>query len=332
MTSNGTGLRASTPAAVARVRDLIRGRVVAAALTPFHADGSVAREAAAGYAAALRRGGAGALAVGAHTGRGGRLQSEDLAVLVSEYADASGLPIIAGLSVSPESSVDDAVRLGRRLRAAGAIALLVSPVSGASPADIIRLHERLGEETGLPLMAFVLYQRASGCQYAEETVAELLALPWVCGVKLALLNDAVACQDIVATARRVDPDALVVTGEDRMYGPSLMWGADTALLGIASALPEWSVAVLDAWTRGDHASFVAASVRLDALGRLTFREPMEGYVQRMAWIAAWQGILPSDVAVDPFGPPLAADERERLLTAVQALADTPHLRLCQPRS
>jgi 4-hydroxy-tetrahydrodipicolinate synthase len=329
MTSNGTGPR--RPAAVARVRDLLRGRVVAATLTPFHTDGRVAREAVAGYAAALRRGGAGALAVGAHTGRGGRLQPDDLAVLVSEYADASGLPIIAGLALAPERPVEDAIRLGLRLRAAGAAALLVCPVSGASPADIVRLHERLGEETELPLMAFVLYERASGCQYAEETVAELLTLPWVCGVKLALLDNAVACQDILATARSVDPDALVMTGEDRMYGPSLMWGADTALLGIASALPEWSVAVLDAWTRGDHASFVAASTRLDALGRLTFREPMEGYVQRMAWIAAWQGILPSEVAVDPFGPPLPADERERLLSAVRALADTPDARLCQSR-
>ncbi|HZC26605.1 MAG TPA: dihydrodipicolinate synthase family protein [Actinopolymorphaceae bacterium] len=310
----------SSEHAVAAVRDLLRGRLVAAALTPFRTDATIDRAAVAGYAAALRAGGAGAIAVGAHTGRGAHLDPADLGWLVGEYSQAAELPVVAGLAVRGGRTQDDVLRLAVRLRTAGAAALLVSPIAGSSPEATVKLHERLGAEVGLPLVVFVLYKRASGCQYDADTVAALLRLPWVCGVKLALLDDAIGCQDILATARRTSPDTLLLTGEDRMYGPSLMWGADSALVGIAAAVPSWSVAVLDAWTRQDLPRFVAASARLDALARLTFTEPMEGYVQRMAWVAAWQGILPDAVAVDPYAPPLPGDERDRLIRALERLA------------
>jgi 4-hydroxy-tetrahydrodipicolinate synthase len=324
--TGSTAAPASAAKAVGAVRDHLRGRLVAAALTPFRPDGTVARSAVARYAVALREGGAAALAVGAHTGRGAYLSPADLSWLVREFATASGLPVVAGLPAPPITTGPAQVartmtEVGSRLRDAGATALLVSPSAGASRTQDVDHHARLGAEVGLPLVAFVLYERASGCQYDSATVAELLTLPWVCGVKLALLDDAMSCQDILAAAHHTTPGALLLTGEDRMYGPSLMWGADAALLGIAAALPAWSRAVLDTWTDGDHAGFVAASARLDALARLTFCEPMEGYVQRMAWVAAWQGILPAEVAVDPIGPPLPPCERECLLTAVHALAD-----------
>ncbi|WP_020575582.1 dihydrodipicolinate synthase family protein [Actinopolymorpha alba] len=319
MPSSGIPTNA-TPSAVDRLRDHLRGRLVAAALTPFHPDGTIARSAVAGYAAALRQGGSTAIAVGAHTGRGGRLGADDLTWLVREFGTASELPVVAGLALPAGAPPASALPLATRLREAGAQALLVCPVPGASRDTVVTLHRILGEKVGLPLVAFVLYERASGCQYDAATLAEVLSLPWVCGVKLALLDDAMRCQDLLDTARTAAPDALVFTGEDRMYGPSLMWGSQAALLGIAAALPDWSVAVLDAWTSGDAAAFVAASDRLDALARLTFREPMEGYVQRMAWIAAWQGILPAGVALDPYAPALPDSERRTLLAAVDNLA------------
>jgi 4-hydroxy-tetrahydrodipicolinate synthase len=310
------------------LRTLLRGRLVAAALTPFHRDGTVARGAVAAYAEALRDGGSAAIAVGAHTGRGAHLGQADLSWLVREFGSASTLPIVAGVGPGPDRSSADLVPLAAGLRDAGATAFLVAPPRGASRAEIVRLHERLGSEVGLPLLAFVLYDRASGCQYDRDTVAELLALPWVCGVKLALLDDAMECQDILDRAREVAPDALLLTGEDRMYGPSLMWGAEAGLLGLGAALPDWSVAVIDAWERPDLATFVAASARADALARLTFRAPMEAYVQRMAWVAAWQGILPDAVAFDPFGPyakgPYAksppTSDRADLIAALTALS------------
>lgn len=218
-------------------------------------------------------------------------------------------------------AVAAAVRTGERLVAAGASALLVSPMPGATRWETVALHRRLGSELGVPLVAFVLYERASGCRYDPETVTELLTLPEVIGVKVALLDDAVACQDLIVAARDADPATLLFSGEDRMYGPSLMWGADSALLGIAAALPSWSVAVMDAWARGDATDFLARSAELDALARLTFRAPVEGYIQRMAWIAAWEGILPPGASADPYGPALGAAARDDLLRAVESLTE-----------
>lgn len=297
----------------------LRGGVVAAALTPMRSDGSLGRSAVNRYITSLREAGVRGVAAGAHTGRGSRLPVAELAWLVSEYASVSGLPVVAGLSVADDSSDDDLLRAGEELAAAGAAALLVNPVPLASRERIVGLHARLGAELGLPLIAFVLYERASRCQYDASTVGELAALPYVAGVKLALLNDAMICQDLIAVVRRRAPETLVFTGEDRMYGPSLMWGADAALVGIAAALPALTVAVLDAWTRKDFAAFVDASARLDALAGLTFREPMEGYVQRMAWAAEWQGILPAEYANDPYGPPCDPSEREALRAALDEL-------------
>jgi 4-hydroxy-tetrahydrodipicolinate synthase len=297
----------------------LRGGVVAAALTPLRSDGSIGRSAVNRYITALREGGVRGIAAGAHTGRGSRLPVAELTWLVSEYASESGLPVVAGLPVVSGSSDDDVLRTGEQLAAAGAAALLVNPLPAVSRERIVGLHEKLGAELAVPLIAFVLYESASQCQYDARTVGELAVLPYVAGVKLALLNDAMVCQDLIAEVRRRAPETLVFTGEDRMYGPSLMWGADAALVGIAAALPSLTVAVLDAWNRKDFAAFVDASTRLDTLAGLTFREPMEGYVQRMAWVAEWQGILPAEYANDPFGPGCDSSEREALRAALERL-------------
>lgn len=300
------------------LRSRLRGRVVAATLTPFSSSGSVLRDSVAPYASAVAASGVGGLAVGAHTGRGSSLPASELAWLVGEFGSTTGLPVVAGVAAA-RGSFSEALPVASSLVAAGASGLLVYPVPGATPAEIVELHELLGLSLEVPLIVFVLYERASGCQYSPATVAELVSLPWVAGVKLALLDDAMGCQDLIAAARSASPTTLVLTGEDRMYGPSMMWGADSALVGIASALPSWSVAVLDAWMAGDHSTFVAASQRLDALAQLTFREPMEGYVQRMAWTAEWEGIMPASAAYDPYGPPLPASEREQLWKALESL-------------
>lgn len=305
------------------LREQLRGKVVAAALTPFRPDGTIARDAVAPYAASLTESGIGGLAVGAHTGRGARLPTKELAWLVGEFGAASGLPVVAGLALPIGASESALLTAAEQLRAAGAAALLVCPVAGGSHEATVRLHERLGRELGSPLIGFVLYERASGYQYDAALTAELTVLPDVVGVKLALLDDAITCQDLIAVVRRNAPDALILTGEDRMYGPSLMWGADSALVGIAAALPAWSTEVLDAWTHGDHPRFVRASARLDRLAAATFREPLEGYVQRMAWVAEWQGILPPEYAVDPHGPALPPEEKADLLLRCGLAAGAP---------
>jgi 4-hydroxy-tetrahydrodipicolinate synthase len=207
----------------------------------------------------------------------------------------------------------------------GADAVMVYPLAalGEMPdghAQAVALHERVAAESGLPLVGFYLHGEAGGYPYPPELIRDLLSLPSMLGVKTATLDRAIGCQDAIWAGRGTGK--LLITGEDRMFGPSFMWGADTALVGIAAAQVELSAAVLRTWTSGDHTGFLTASDRLDRFAAATFYAPIEGYVQRMLWAAVWEGLIPEDAAHDPYGPDLAAGERELVIRCLEELRTT----------
>ena len=108
-----------------------------------------------------------------------------------------------------------------------------------------------------------------------------------------------------------------------MLGPSFTWGADAALVGIAAAALDATCEVAGAWAAGNMVDFVSASQRLDRFAAVTFDRPIEGYVQRMMWVAAGEGLIPDRAANDPFGPPLPRDERRRVVAAFDAIRAQP---------
>jgi 4-hydroxy-tetrahydrodipicolinate synthase len=58
---------------------------------------------------------------------------------------------------------------------------------------------------------------------------------------------------------------------------------------------------------------------VDALAALTFRAPMDTYVQRMAWLAEWEGRLPAGLCHDPVSAPAPDHERRELIAAVKKI-------------
>lgn len=295
----------------------LRDGVTAAMLTPFDAAGRPDVEAACPYAASLVRDGVRGLAVGAHTGRGLLLADPVRRDLIRTVRDAVTVPIVAGVGApgaSPDTAERTLVETATGLAAAGADALLVYPLARDAHPDLPALHATIARASGLPVIAFVLYEAASGHRYPVDLARRLVAADGVLGIKLAVLDDAVACQDILTACRAERPDTVLFTGEDRMLGPSLMWGADAALVGIAAAVPAVTVDVLAAWFDRRHADFVAASARADALGARVFRSPVDSYVQRMAWLAAWEGRLPRRLCHDPVG---TTEDEERFLGSVR---------------
>lgn len=288
----------------ATLRDQLRGRLVAAAATPMDAAGHVEPAVLDGYLRGLLAGGADALAVLAHTGRGGHLPPRVRAEVIRR-AVALGAPVVVGVGGGADDSDDAALRQAEQAASLGADAVLVfPPPPGADP---LPRHDRIWRTCGAPLVAFDLYLRP----YPERTLDALLHHPGVSALKLARLHDAIACQRGVALARSAG--RLAVTGEDRMFGPSLMWGAEAALVGLAAAATPLTAAVLRAFSEGRHGDFLDASARLDALAAVTFTEPYDGYVRRMLWIAQAEGRLPAAAACDPFGPGLPPGDRERVL-------------------
>ncbi|WP_431898687.1 dihydrodipicolinate synthase family protein [Nonomuraea sp. bgisy101] len=187
----------------------------------------------------------------------------------------------------------------------GADGVLVFPSAG----DRVAEHDAVWQATGLPMIAFDLY--TAPCPPA--VLAEILRHPGVAGLKTALLSDAMGCQETIALTR--EAGRLALTGEDRMFGASLLWGAEAALVGIAAASVEATAAVLRAFEGDDLRAFEKASARLDRLAAATFTAPMEGYVQRMLWLAAAEGLIPESHAHDPFGPELPEGERAAVIAA-----------------
>ena len=58
------------------------------------------------------------------------------------------------------------------------------------------------------------------------------------------------------------------------------------------------------------------------LAETTFIHPMEGYIRRMLWVLARQGVIPLDAANDPWGPELPQREYEEVGRVLAELGET----------
>jgi 4-hydroxy-tetrahydrodipicolinate synthase len=301
--------------AAATLAGQLRGGLVPAVLTPMTSDRDV-------HAADLERYAAGfgahpGLAVWAHTGRGPYLTGEQRALVLRTFRAATSASIVAGIAPSVADPDTPPVAIAAQAAELGANALMVFPPPDLAdaPDRIYDLHNQIATEIGLPIILFVLHAEAGGYPYPPALLRDLLSIPQVAGVKLATLDSAMTCQDAILLLHNEFPGRLAITGEDRMFGPSLMWGADAALVGIAAASAELSASLLRTWYSRDDA-FIRVSQQVDEFSYATFRAPMEGYVQRMAWAAEREGLISAAGAYDPFGPPLPAAERDAVHAAV----------------
>lgn len=306
--------------------DRLRGGLLPAALTPMHPDGTISLADLERYAAAIT--GYAGVAVWAHTGRGPYLTSDQRATVLRTFRAATDGPIVAGVAPSATAPADDPapqmLRMAGLAAELGADAVMVFPPPAYADvpdreARLRELHERIAEQTGLPMVLFLLHAEAGGYPYPLSLLRDLFSIPQVLGIKLATLDSAMSCQDVIRLLRAEFPGRLAITGEDRMFGPSLMWGADAALVGIAAAAGGLSARLLSTWY-GDRTEFIEASAAMDDFAYATFTAPMEGYVQRMMWAAEYEGLISSDAAHDPFGPKLPATERDRVRAACDRVA------------
>lgn len=283
------------------VRARLDGGLIPAVPVPFRG-ASLAADAQRAYAHWMARQDVAGVAVWAHTGRGPHLtpaQRRD--VLATWRAALPDRVVIAGAH---------SVAMAREARDLGADALLAFPRAD----DVVGFHEALGEV--LPVIAFYLYERAGGVAYDDTVIDRLLSLPAVIGIKVATLDSVMTFQR-VADRVAEHPDRLLITGEDRFLGYSLLMGARAALIGMGAAVTGVQAALLAAHRAGEWARFVPLAAACDRFARVTFREPMDGYVRRMLWAAAAEGALADDACDDPWGPPLADTERRAVQRAVQ---------------
>lgn len=268
---------------------------------PFHGK-DLAVDAQDAYAAWLAGQPIAGVAVWAHTGRGRHLTPAMRRRVLETWRRAlPGRVVIAGA---------DSVATAREARDGGADAVLAFPTREHA----VVYHRALGAV--LPVILFDLYEAAGGVRYDDDTLSALLALPEVAGIKVATLDSVMRFQHL---AGLVAAGKLLITGEDRFLGYSLMLGARAALIGLGAALPDVSAGLLRAFAARDYPRFHALSRDVDHFAGATFTAPMEGYVRRMLWALAADGVIPADACDDPWGPALPAGERDTVVRVVRAL-------------
>jgi 4-hydroxy-tetrahydrodipicolinate synthase len=313
--------------------DALNHTLIPAVPVPFDEAGRIAGEAQRAYAAWMAGQPVGAVALWVHTGRGLWLTAEQRAEVLETWREAApGLPLVCGVGVPRSATqveplvakhvITHTVEMARSARAGGAAAVMVYPPAAfrrlENPDErIVELHRAVAE-VGLPTIAFYLYEAAGGLAYSSDVVRRLLGLPGVIGIKLATLDSVMTYQELAAAVQAIPSRPLLITGEDRFLGYSLMAGAGAALIGMGAACTDMAAAVLAAWYDGRLPDFVRLSGAIDRFARATFTAPMEGYVQRMLWALAADGVLDREYR-DPFGPALGEDDRERVRRAVAEL-------------
>lgn len=299
--------------------DDLRGRLFPAVPVPFDADGRLDREAEARLVEHLAGAAVAGVCVWAHTGRGLRLSSRQRLVVLRDWREGlgTGSLVIAAAGAHPEAKdwggvLDAAREMAAQAAELGADALLIHPPTmtrGFPDQDrkILEYHDAIAA-SGLPMILFHLYAEAGGIAYSSGVLDALLSRPETLGIKVATLDSVMTFQDVAVLLREKHPDKVLITGEDRFFGYSLMCGAEAALIGMASARTRLQMALVQSRLEGDAGRFLALSAAVDDLARHTFFAPMEGYIQRMLWCLVHDGVIPFDAAHDPWGPRLDATE------------------------
>jgi 4-hydroxy-tetrahydrodipicolinate synthase len=312
------------------VIDRLRHGLVPAAPVPF-VNGQIDEDSQERYATWMSKQTIAGVAVWAHTGRGLYLSQSQREQALSSWRKAlPGKLVIAGAGGSRDaqddaSYISSAKEMAVHAKSLAADALLCyAPARFRDRADserdrLVLEHHQALATAGLPMILFCLYEAAGGISYSPEVLTKLLQMDQVIGIKIATLDSIMMYQDISALCKSVAPDKLVITGEDRFLGYSLMCGADAALIGMGAAYTELQSRFLSSFYSNDFTTFHSLNARIDALAQATFIKPMEGYIARTSYILSSQGIFGKDSWLDPWGPKIEQSELDAIGNAMKML-------------
>jgi 4-hydroxy-tetrahydrodipicolinate synthase len=317
--------------------DVVRKRIdhglIPAVPVPFDAGGRLAVTAQERYAKFMAKEPVAGVAVWAHTGRGLHLDTDQRRQVLYTWRNLLGPEklVIAGVGVlhrrvaDPTAYAESALAMAQDALDGGADALLVHPPTlfRGQPLEqelVLEYHQRLAA-TGAPLILFFLYEAAGGISYSDGILRSLLSLPEVVAIKLATLDSVITYQAVAGLLAAEFPKKLLITGEDRFLGYSLMCGARAALIGMGAACTRLQHDLMQSYFAGSGNEFLQLSERVDRLSRVLFVPPMQGYIRRMLWALVHLGVLEAEFAHDPWGPTLDQSEFTSLGKTLRALGE-----------
>lgn len=313
-----------------QIRQKMLDGIIPAVPVPKYADGRVDRSAQDRYARYLSGMNIAGVAVWSHTGRGLLLSEDERETVLRSWKTHLDMEkvIVAGVGATYDPLLaftervhrwkSEAFRMASTAKQLGADALLVFPPviynelpQSERDAYIIEYHRELSE-LGVPIILFYLYEEGGGMIYSDAVLRQMLFMPMTIGIKMASLDSVMTMQRISTLLANEYPEHLFITGEDRMFGYSLMRGANCALMGLGAAYPNIQHDLIQAYRNQEYERFMDLSSRIDAYAEVTFTAPMDQYILRMLWCLVCAGVISEEAAHDQAAYVMSAEEIEHL--------------------
>jgi 4-hydroxy-tetrahydrodipicolinate synthase len=300
--------------------------VFAATLCAFHKDETLDEEGLSGYIAELARvpklkG----LTCNGHTGEIMSLRPNERARVTRIVADTvrpinKTMKVITG--VSAEGSLE-AIDHAIAAKEAGADAILLMPPHhwirfGRSMQTAVGFIQDVAEGANVPIVIHQ-YPAWTKAGYSLAEMLEMVKLPQVVTIKMGTRDMARWLFDY-EKLKAAAPNVTIVTCHDEFLLPTLLEGADGALIGFAGFAPELMIDIVHAALDGDLARAKKAQQTVAPLARIiyNFGEPGCGAHQRMK-VARWlMGKFPSPHFRRPVRP-LPAEQIESIRTQLTTI-------------
>lgn len=283
--------------------------IVAALLTPYRPDGSVAVDVLQDHATQLIQAGIDGFYVCGSTGDGVALD-EDTRVqctrAVAEAADGE-VPVIAHVGTN---STELTLRLAERSVAAGADAISsILPSVPLSPAEVRGYFVDVVRASPAPFIAYNFPVR-SGVGLAQEMLAELVEEPNLYGLK----NTSIDVFEMSAFTRLRDGNFRVWNGNDEVIFAGLSSGACGAIGSTFNVFPRLYKDLLQSYRIGDYEAALVLQRKVEDFVRVLIQY---GVMPSLRALLADRGL-----DMGPSRRPLLDLEtgpRERLLADIAAL-------------
>ena len=295
--------------------------VFAATLCPFHEDESLDEQGLFDYITELAGvNGIQGVVCNGHTGEIMSLRPNErsrVTQLVANAVAASNRNIKVVTGVSAEGSLE-AIDHAVAAREAGADAILLMPPHhwlrfGRSSRTAIGFIEDVAEASGIDI---IIHQYPSWTKagYTLDEMQQMIRHPRIVMVKMGTRDMSRWLHDY-ERLKELRPELSIVTCHDEFLLPTLLEGADGALVGFAGFAPNLIVRMVAAALDHDLQRAKVAQQHVAPLARLiyNFGEPGCGAHQRMK-VARWlMGRFPSPHFRRPVRP-LPPEEIERIRT------------------
>jgi 4-hydroxy-tetrahydrodipicolinate synthase len=231
---------------------VLEGSITALA-TPFDAEGRLDLDAFRRLLAWQLEAGTQGLVVAGSTGEAAALDDDEFDRLLDAAvrAVAGRVPVLAGCG---QMNTQRTVQRCQRAAALGADAALVvtPPYVRPTQAGLIAHYRAVAAEGKLPVVLYNVPPR-TGCDLLPETVAALVDVPGIVGIKEAVAADA-RMQALLALRR---PGFAVLSGDDPTACAAMLAGADGVISVASNVVPASFRALCDA-ARGGRARVATA--------------------------------------------------------------------------